>query len=88
MTSLSNGLYRPEPEEALRLIALPLETFAPEEPGIQKKAEEILQENKETREETKPELEEEQEERQLLAKAEKEEATEPLEPPAVGQISE
>lgn len=74
MTSLSNGLYRPEPEEALRLIALPLETFAPEEPGIQKKAEEILQENKETREETKPELEEEQEERQLLAKAEKEEA--------------
>ena len=76
MTSLSNGLYRPEPEEALHLITLPLETFAPEEQSAPKMTEEALQENSGIREEVQPEpkKEPEQEERRLPAKAEKEEA--------------
>ena len=76
MTSLSNGLYRPEPEEALHLITLPLETFAPEEQSAPKMTEEALQENSGIREEvqSEPKKEPEQEERRLPAKAEKEEA--------------
>lgn len=66
MTSLSNGLYRPEPEEALHLITLPLETFAPEEQSAPKMTEEALQENSGIREEVQPEpkKEPEQEARQ------------------------
>ena len=72
MTSLSNGLYRPEPEEALHLITLPLETFAPEEQSAPKMTEEALQENSGIREEvqSEPKKEPEQEERRPATGAE------------------